>query len=163
MNHEVLHILKRVKICDHGVSCEECCWLWVGGLDRTGYGKIRFRNKQIGPHRALFIAYTRLDLPSSKHILHACDTPLCCNWNHLFIGDNKLNMYDKKEKGRAVKGSQQSQSKLTEDNVRLMRKMYKTGEYTQIDLGKLFGVRQSVANRIFNYQDWSHVKDEEVA
>ena len=33
-------------------------------------------------------------------ILHKCDTPACCNPDHLFLGDRRINMDDAVSKGR---------------------------------------------------------------
>ncbi len=39
-------------------------------------------------------------IPKGKHVLHKCDNRRCVNVDHMFLGDQALNMADKKAKGR---------------------------------------------------------------
>lgn len=74
------------------------CWLWEKNLDKDGYGKIFFNKKHWRVHRAiLFLNNKNI---KNKMVLHKCDTPSCCNPEHLFIGTALENMRDKVKKGR---------------------------------------------------------------
>jgi hypothetical protein len=39
-------------------------------------------------------------IPQGMQVLHRCDTPLCVNVEHLFLGTNADNQRDKASKGR---------------------------------------------------------------
>jgi hypothetical protein len=58
------------------------CWLWIGALDRDGYGRFCALNSRIGVHR---LAYTRHigPIPAGLHIDHLCRNRACCNPAHL--------------------------------------------------------------------------------
>ena len=80
------------------------CWLWTRG--RTGshkgagqYGRTRYYGVADLTHR---VAYRLAigDIPDGLHVLHHCDTPLCCNPAHLRTGTVADNMRDKVERGR---------------------------------------------------------------
>lgn len=78
------------------------CWLWAGGLDKKGYGRIGFRRRAI---KATWVSvYFYNDTPrGSKHVLHKCDNPSCVNPFHLYLGTNDDNVRDKLERRRHAK------------------------------------------------------------
>lgn len=76
------------------------CWLWQGTRNASGYGMFRLTpGRTVGAHRAAWIVVNGED-PGPLHVLHRCDTPLCCNVQHLFLGTNDQNVADKMAKGR---------------------------------------------------------------
>jgi hypothetical protein len=66
-------VLKRVQMCEHGVMCEDCCWLWQGPVDRHGYGKWCMSAKTVIVHRALYIGRFAVLLNPTQLVLHKCD------------------------------------------------------------------------------------------
>lgn len=50
-------------------------------------------------------------------------------------------------------------AKLTEDSVRKIRRMYKTGNYYQRELAKMFGVSRRAIGKIVNRKMWTHLSD----
>lgn len=79
------------------------CMFWLGWASEQGYGHVsvqRQGNRSTTAHRAAYeSAYGPFD-PSLK-VCHRCDTPLCVNPEHLFLGTQKDNLHDMREKGRA--------------------------------------------------------------
>jgi len=55
------------------------------------------------------------------------------------------------------RGSKHGMSKLTEDQVLEIRRLYKTGDYYQKDLAKMFGIAQSLICFIVNRKIWNHI------
>lgn len=75
------------------------CWLWTGAALRSGYGSFRWSpGKVVSAHRAAWMLME--GDPGALHVLHTCDTPLCVNFSHLFLGTAKDNAADKVAKGR---------------------------------------------------------------
>jgi hypothetical protein len=79
------------------------CWEWNGDKSTPGYGRIYERLgykkwKAWGAHRVSFIL-SRGHAPKFG-VCHTCDNRPCVNPNHLFDGDQTVNMQDCKAKGR---------------------------------------------------------------
>jgi len=75
------------------------CWIWSGRKTGTmGYAGFKYKNTQVG-HRASWMM-TNGDIPEGMLCLHKCDTTICVNPNHLFLGTHKDNMVDMANKNR---------------------------------------------------------------
>jgi len=82
------------------------CWLWIGPVfpRRGGYGAF-----SAGPfimqraHRVAWQLYCN-PIDKAQHVLHKCDNVSCVNPQHLFLGNQALNMRDKALKGRQQEG-----------------------------------------------------------
>ena len=85
---------------------------------------------------------------------HYCDVPSCCNPAHLFIGTQKDNMADAKEKGRISAGEHRPLSVLTAQEVRAIRAA--TGR--QKEIADVYGVHQVTISKIKRGLLWSHLK-----
>lgn len=83
------------------------CWLWTGSRlsvafpangPKVGYGRF---NKQYRTHLAHRVSWViAFGDPGALFVLHRCDTPLCVNPAHLWLGTHKDNSDDKVTKGR---------------------------------------------------------------
>lgn len=128
------------------------CWLWLANHDREGYGFIKVNKKM---RRATHIAYelTFGEFDRSLFVLHRCDVPACVRPEHLFLGTNKINMIDCSNKGRIAKGSRNGNSKLTSDQVRMIRESSKT----QRELTKQFNISKGQVYHIQREIHWKGV------
>lgn len=131
------------------------CWLWAQAGDPSGYGAAKWKGTQIGAHRLSAIA-SGMDV-TGLYVCHRCDTPACCNPNHLFLGSNKENQMDASKKGRSAWkvrfGAQNPQSRLTERTVREIRSSNKT----TAGLARHYGVSESAVHSARNWKTWRHV------
>jgi hypothetical protein len=144
------HLKARMKIDAKG------CWIWQGGTNENGYGRMRLANprRQVYPHRAAYEAFIG-PIPDGLKVLHRCDVPRCINPNHLFIGTQKDNIRDCNSKGRLVnnQGEKHGMVKLTEDQVREIRAA--AGSHAKI--GRAYGVSDSTVRYIRQRKLWKHV------
>lgn len=76
------------------------CCLWLGGTGKGGYGKLSVNKGWYQPHRFAWILANQRAIPAGLDVLHSCDTPLCCNPEHLSVGTRSDNMKDSVAKGR---------------------------------------------------------------
>lgn len=91
------------------------CWLWIGNLDKDGYG----RYKSDRAHRE---AYRRFKGSiGDLQVLHKCDTPRCVNPEHLFLGTQLENIADMVTKKRQAKGTKNRHAKLSVAQVEEIR------------------------------------------
>lgn len=75
------------------------CWIWTGGLDGHGYGRVWREGRRQGSHRVSF-QLTNGRIPDGMYVCHHCDNPICVNPGHLFLGTHSDNMRDCTNKGR---------------------------------------------------------------
>lgn len=78
------------------------CWLYVGHLDRKGYGRIGYHLSHYMVHRVMLSEKLGRGLTGQAN--HHCDVRNCCNPDHLYEGDQKQNVWDSKVRGRHTSG-----------------------------------------------------------
>lgn len=103
------------------------CVLWLGSVDRRGYGRMSANGRLTRTHRLAW-AETFGPIPSDKWVLHKCDQPSCIRPDHLFLGTHADNMADMARKGRANGGAHNAKKThcpaghpLSGDNLRVGR------------------------------------------
>ena|SRR3990167_1266743 len=133
------------------------CWKWDRPSKGTGYGQIALHHtKMSSAHRVSWrLAFG--PIPQGQWVLHKCDVRHCVNPKHLFLGSPKDNSNDALNKQRLCMGSRQWNSKLTEAKVATIRRLYRSGLRTQVELAKQFGVIQGNISHIIVGRSWKHV------
>lgn len=94
---------KRQQQLINYITAKTGCWLWLGTLDKDGYGKLKRYGKNIRAHRFFYETHIG-PIEEGKLICHSCDNPRCVNPEHLFQGTNLDNEKDKDSKGRRRNG-----------------------------------------------------------
>lgn len=83
------------------------CWPCSGKPNRKGYGCINVRQQPFLAHRLAFQLHWGVVLPIQIQVCHDCpggDNPVCCNPEHLCIGDAKWHAEDRGAKGQTPTG-----------------------------------------------------------
>lgn len=75
------------------------CWVWTASRSGNGYGQFRLDGHNRPAHRLAW-ELTHGAIPEGAFVLHECDNPPCVRPDHLFLGDQSLNMADMAGKGR---------------------------------------------------------------
>lgn len=137
---------------------EGACQIWLGYVDRAGYGVIRFNGKNHLAHRASWII-EHGPIPDGAMVLHRCDNPSCVNPAHLFLGTQRNNMEDMVTKGRSHKpiGTRNASAVLTDDQVRDIRASYVPQYGSCVALARRYGVGRSTIWGIVKGNSWKHV------
>lgn len=138
--------LKRITADDNG------CWLWPGAIEANGYGRSKHQGKVWWVHRLSYTLH-KGPIPDGHVVCHACDVRHCINPDHLFTGTIADNQRDMKLKGRASRGERSSSAKLTEADVRQIRR----AELPGWKLAEMYGVSQTTISEVRSGKVWAHV------
>ncbi len=153
-------------------SDPDTCWLWQLARDKNGYGKYTIRRISLRAHRIAYFLHYHVD-PAELLVCHTCDNPRCCNPHHLFLGTEQDNILDARDKNRlntasgarhgtktkpdsVVRGEQRG-SKLTEQQVIEIRRLYSDERKTQQEIANQFGVTRENISVIIRGVNWQHV------
>jgi hypothetical protein len=127
--------------------------------DKDGYPKISRMIDGVQKHFRLsryLWAKRNGEIPKGKYLLHSCDNPKCINLEHLRVGTPQDNSSDAVKRGRINKGTDVSISKLSEANVREIKRLLDTETNTQ--LASKYDVGKTTIWLIRNGKTWKHIK-----
>lgn len=132
------------------------CWLWTAGSEAIGYGKFGVRRGLVvRAHRYMWESIHG-PVPPGFQVCHSCDVRACVNPAHLFLGTPAENSGDMAKKGRSTRGQKNPMAKLTELQVRNIRRSHATGRDRR-SLARQYGVRPECIDRIVSRRRWGHV------
>lgn len=156
-DHPVLSEADRERLWSYVDTSagKDACWPFTGQTDRDGYGIISISNKKCRAHRV--VHFLRCD-ERSEVVMHTCDNPPCCNPAHLKGGTQAENMRDRTRKDRQAKGHRNGRSKLAPEEVRTIRRRYKTNsKLSYRALAREYGVDHTTIGDIIRGEIWKHV------
>jgi len=58
------------------------CWLWLGKVDKAGYGRMRFHCDELYAHRVSYEVFKKA-IPKHLELDHLCRVRCCVNPDHL--------------------------------------------------------------------------------
>lgn len=124
----------------------KCPLEWAGCVTNGGYGQISVAaGKSRGAHVvAWFLCYGYWP----EAILHSCDNRRCVTIEHLSEGSKGDNNRDTAAKRRFHYAENHHNGKLTDTQVREIRKRRRQGE-RGVDIAHEFGVSQSLVSQIY--------------
>lgn len=152
-------------------------WLWQGKPDAWGYGRLSVHPHVYHAHRLAWEAVAG-PIPHGGCVLHTCDIRLCvrnddagvylldgveyARRGHLWLATRRENLRDMYAKRRDSKhlrphGEAHRNALLTEAQVIEMRALWATGAWTQVALGKRYGVTNHAVGKVLHGQNWRHV------
>lgn len=130
------------------------CWNWTGLAHKspknpTPYGVLGWRGKVSRAHR---VAYELVngEIPAKAMVLHECDNTLCCNPDHLYLGDHHQNMRDvvERKRNKGHPGAQNGRAKLTQEQADAIRVRYAAGGISQQAIADEIGISQFAVSAI---------------
>jgi len=148
------------------VNKTESCWEWCGSISKKGYGHFWCSPSTYRAHRFAWIA-TNGQILNGLSVCHRCDNRKCVRPDHLFLGTQKDNIVDCRDKRRlgiwvradkAKRGEANHFSKLTSDNIRHIRQQRLDG-VSGSTLAMEFGVCQSTIYKASLGNSWRHIKE----
>jgi hypothetical protein len=143
------------------VTKTETCWLWTGAKSAGRYGKLSINDRPVIASRYSWELHYG-PIPHGQIVCHHCDTPLCVNPAHLFLGSNADNRWDCAAKGRAKHpdhrpaGELHGRAKITAAQAEEIRQQRAQGAKST-DLARRYGISpQNIAN-IAGGKTWRHL------
>ena len=135
------------------------CWLWAGAIGSGGYGHLGINRTIKLAHRISWEIH-RGKIPRGLCALHKCDNRFCVNPDHIFLGTRGDNAKDMAAKGRAkaVRGSKNVRSKLTEQKVLDMRRIRRDHGTSYAEIARVFGVSPTLTYYVVSGRHWRHVR-----
>ncbi len=124
------------------------CWEYTGSKDSGGYGALKISGQNKKAHRIAYKVWVS-DVPDDVDVLHHCDNPPCFNPEHLFLGNDEINVWDKMLKGRAAQ-------KLTADEVVDIRWLLSQGAVAA-EVARAYGVHPATICEIRTGKLWRHI------
>lgn len=101
------------------------CWEWQGYRMPAGYGQIGIDGRVDVTHRVAWSIANGKKIPAGLVVRHKCDNPPCINPAHLELGTHADNVQDAVDRGRVARGFRLPHTRLTEDDVREIRRRYR--------------------------------------
>lgn len=134
------------------------CWLWVGRLDKDGYGECKsVCNKRTWKAHRFSYHLANGGIPEGLMVRHRCDVRNCINPKHLKLGTVVDNSADMKARNRSLRGERNPTAKLNDEKVIEIRRRAASGE-KKIRLAEEFGVTDVAISDICNGKVWTHVQ-----
>jgi len=143
------------------------CWIWTAGFNaRDGYGRFKINGKERTAHRSSYIIH-RGPVEGGMDVCHKCDTRLCVNPDHLFVGTRKENMNDCIRKGRFKYpvvtqgiGHHRGMRKLSDAQVIEVLKLTKIGGLSDAAIARMFSVCEETVRKIRLGRSFKHLTQE---
>lgn len=128
------------------------------GAKAEGYGVVKRKGRLVRAHRLAYCESKKITLDEIKGfvVMHKCDNRSCINPDHLSLGSHADNCKDKVSKGRQAKGEKVGNSKLKNEEVKLIRLGFSAG-LTNKFLAKKFSVSEMCISRIRSGKTWRHI------
>ena len=125
------------------------CWIWTAGKDKDGYGQIESKRA----HIVSWEWYKGRKVKDGYVLHHKCKhgNKNCVNPMHL------QEMTEAKHLSLHNSGGNNSNSKLTEQQVLEIRADWATGKYTQKELAEKHNVSRPLISQIVNRKIWKHI------
>lgn len=130
------------------------CWEWPGTLEWSGYARVHWHGDRWRAHRlAYWLANAEWD--GKGWICHTCDNRRCCNPDHLWLGNPRLNALDMHAKGRGwlARGERNGHAKLTAEAIADIR----SSTLKQVELAAKYSVTHGLISMIRAGKRWQHL------
>ncbi len=137
--HQSRHFSREYEVEDRGY--ETPCWISNRIKNRHGYAWMRNGGHMTVVHR-VFYEREHGPIPPGLEVDHLCSQRACCRPSHLEAVVRTENI------------RRSNRTKLTRTQAEEIRQLYATGQYSQSQLARKYGIVQSTANAIILGKNW---------
>lgn len=139
----------------------DACWLWLGARClRTGHPRFHDGTRTSQAHRFSY-ELANGPIPKGLFLHHTCGVVSCVNPAHLValtIGDLQAAV-NIQRRGTASLRPPHPRTKLTEDDVREIRRLRAAHGYSYAVLSARFGVARTTVRKVLSRETWPDIKD----
>lgn len=139
------------------VQRTDTCWLWLGHIQKNGYGQIHANGGAAWAHRVSYELHVG-PIPAGMLVCHSCDNRRCVNPAHFFLGTIADNARDAMMKQRVAVGDRNRHARLSSSDVASIMQMAGNG-IDKPTLMQRFGISRSHLNAILRGVFWSNPID----
>ncbi|TGV15847.1 hypothetical protein EN816_00930 [Mesorhizobium sp. M8A.F.Ca.ET.173.01.1.1] len=139
-----------------GFASDECLE-WPYTRTNAGYGQISIKGRRHNVSRYV-CALVHGEPPERRfQAAHLCGNGHlgCVNPNHLVWKTPSANQLDRNVHGTDIRGEQHAMAKLTEQEVREMRRLSES--HTATEIAKMFSISLAHTCKIIKNKSWQHV------
>lgn len=143
-------------IASHKDHIGQDCLIWPFYLGRDGYGRVHYPGGGLTTASRMMCIAAHGDPPFPKaEAAHTCGrgSAGCVNPNHIRWASCLENQTDRVEHGTSNRGEQQWAARLTEDDIRAIRRLALTE--SQGLISERFGIHQSHVSKIVSRSSWA--------
>jgi len=135
---------------------ESGCWIWVGSISKSGYGRIKVNKKTSAAHRVSYELHKE-EIREGMYICHTCDNPSCVNPNHLYQGTAKQNTLDMLIRNRAANRRNENHPNVKYSNELVMH--IRNSNKTLKELEKETGIGEKYLWQLINKKKERRILD----
>lgn len=133
----------------------DACLVWPAeNCNRYGYPQIKWQGATRRANR-VSCEMKHGPAPTDKHhAAHSCGNRACVNPRHLRWATGSENQMDRIKHGTDCRGEKNVTSKVTASMVRDIRRFWATGDVSQLEISREFGITQSAVSSIVTGKNW---------
>ena len=133
------------------------CWLWNGATGKGGYGRFKLNKILVSAHRYQYERHHGV-IPDGNLVMHTCHNGSfgCVTPHHLMLGTQQDNINMAVRDNRIALGESNGKSKLTANQVRIIRLLVLTG-LTQPEIGARYNVHPGNISNIKLRKHWKYI------
>jgi predicted XRE-type DNA-binding protein len=134
------------------------CLEWPFRRLKAGYGIFKVDGFKLAHQFVCSLAHGE-PKEGQTQVRHLCGNGHkgCVNPFHLAWGTVKDNAQDRIDHNTALRGEDSPPSKLKENEVIEIRKLWESGIYSQREISEMFGISASNVWKIVNNLTWTHI------
>ena len=157
LRHLVEWELEQTYITREG-TLDTNCWETDRSKLPSGYVQITFAGRHTTLSNLILEHTIGRRLKPHEQACHHCDNPGCIRPDHLFLGTQKDNLQDMRDKGRHSHGSRHKDAKLDERQVGQIKLLLRVGFFSYRSIAKRYGVNPSSIHYMNIGKTWKHVE-----
>lgn len=141
-----MKLTPKERFLRHTQRADNGCLLWLGHIDKCGYGRFRLNGRCMSAHRASMELFTGVPVPTGMHVDHLCRTKNCVEHTHLEVVTCAVNT----QRGNATT--------LTPGGVLAIRLVWEAGGVQMKEIARRARLQPATVGRIIHRQRWKNVE-----